>query len=96
MSDPSGVDDVRANFILRGRTTGEIDLRGKGDCSVRATVTLEAEVTEDMPPGEYTCFALFLTDCRGNQSSAKPNIKFRIEGIPGDREGPVLTRWNFA
>ena len=55
---------------------------------------LERAVTDDIAPGEYVCGYLDLQDIRGNQTViSSTDIRFRIEDIPGDHEGPELEHW---
>lgn len=50
-----------------------------------------------MPPGDYVCEYVALTDNRGNTSLiAAPGIEFHVEGSTEEREGPALVDWSFA
>lgn len=92
VSDESGVDHVEAYFTHEGATAASLTFLGYGEGREEATIILEQEVTEDVVPGEYTCFYLLLVDCRNNtRTISRPSgLRFRVEGIPGDHEGPEL------
>lgn len=96
VSDESGVSEAHANFTLRGDGSAEIDLYGDGNGETQTTIVLETPISERMVPGEYYCFYMILEDRRGNRRFiSSPGLEFRIEGIPGDREGPLLRYWIF-
>lgn len=96
VSDESGVSEVHANFTLRGDRRGEVDLYGDGAGKTQTTVVLETRINELMVPGEYYCFSITLDDLKGNRRFvSSPGLEFRIEGILGDREGPLLRYWIF-
>ena len=58
---------------------------------------VELRVDEDLPPGDYVCEYVALTDGHGNRSLvARPGIEFRVEGDAGEREGLALLDWSLA
>lgn len=94
VSDESGVGTVAARFNWTLNPTKSVVLEANGGGKTEITLTLEMEVTEDMSPGEYECVWVSLKDVHGNQTLRnKPGIRFRIEGVPGDHEGPKLDGW---
>lgn len=93
-SDKSGVDEVAVVFRNEQETGKQITLQGSGNGQTEAVVVLEKEVTGDMAPGQYQCFYIALTDVVGNRRTiGADNLRFRIEGVPGDHEGPRLHKW---
>ncbi len=98
VSDSSGVSRVETRFRIEG---GElvrsiyrsVELEGETD----ALAVIELRVDEDLPPGDYVCEYVALTDRKGNQSViAAPGIEFRVEGSMEDRQGPALLNWSIA
>jgi len=98
VSDSSGVSRVETRFR---NESGEsvrsvyrsVELEGETD----ALAVIELQVDEDLPPGDYVCEYVVLTDQKGNQSMiAAPGIEFRIEGSVEDRQGPALLNWSIA
>lgn len=99
LTDKSGVHQVRSRFILDGDVTKAIHIAGEGAGETSATIALEHEVTEDTAPGEYYCQYLQLIDTRGNErliTDLAGGLRFRIENVPGDHEGPELKSWRFG
>jgi hypothetical protein len=97
VSDPSGVTDVWLRFSIATDVTRKIDLRANAQGVTDTTVVLEQEVTERLAPGEYKCQFLSLTDRLGNQTLiSSPAMHFRVEGVPGDHEGPELKDWRYG
>lgn len=98
VSDESGVARVETRF--RNETPEStksvyrsVDLDGQTD----ALAVIEFSVDESLPPGNYVCEYIALTDKLGNQSMfAAPGIEFRVEGSTEDRQGPALLNWSFA
>ncbi len=98
VSDESGVSRVEARFRNEEPESAKsvyraVDLDGATD----AVAVLEFYVDESLPPGNYACEYIALTDKLGNQSMfAAPGIEFRVEGSAADRQGPELRKWSFA
>jgi hypothetical protein len=98
VSDSSGVSRVEIRFrneseALVGSIHRSVELEGETD----ATVVIELPVGEDLPPGDYVCEYVALTDQKGNTSLiTAPGIMFRVEGSIEDRQGPALLNWSFA
>ncbi len=96
VSDPSGVAEVGARFTNTD-VSRSIFLRVNAEGATDATVALEQEVNDVLAPGEYRCEYVQLTDLRGNQTLiVRPDMGFRIEGVPGDHEGPRLKDWRYG
>lgn len=98
VSDRSGVDRVVAVFTAAADstsgTTKTLRLEGKGGGETTTTVILEETVTEQISPGEYECLFVELYGVHGNHRVYRnPGIRFRIEDVPGDHEGPELNEW---
>jgi len=93
LRDPSGVAKVSDVFndVQSGRA---IQMDGDGGGQPQATIMLEATVTNDTVPGEYKCQYVEAYDTKGNHKTHRPDIRFRIENVPGDHEGPELTSWH--
>jgi hypothetical protein len=98
VSDSSGVSRVETRFRTESEESvrsiyRSVTLEGETD----AVAVIELQVDEDLPPGDYVCEYVALTDRKGNQSLiAAPGIEFRIEGSTEDRQGPALLDWSFA
>jgi hypothetical protein len=91
-SDESGVAEVEVDFTLDSDTARHLILSGDGGGQTDARIVLEKEVTDDIPPGEYTLFYITLTDTRGNTRVVSDEvIKLRIETDPKqDYDAPDL------
>jgi hypothetical protein len=79
-------------------TSGEgFMLRGESDEGAReVTVALTKEVTNEILPGEYRCEGVTVYDIHSNRKTFSPDIRFRVENIPGDHEGPELLGWRIG
>lgn len=94
VTDESGVGLITAQFNNPQEPSKNIQLHGNAEGQHRAVVILERLVTNDIAPGEYVCSYVDLRDMQGNQTViSRPDIRFRIEGVPGDHEGPELEHW---
>lgn len=94
VSDRSGVTDVAANFTLTTDVTREIWLNADAAGATDAIAVLEQKVAEGLTPGEYDCQFVSIADRLGNRTLvSRPGIRFRVEGVPGDHEGPELRGW---
>jgi hypothetical protein len=49
-----------------------------------------------MLPGEYRCEGVTVYDTHLNRKTFSPDIRFRVENIPGDHEGPELLGWRVS
>ncbi|MDQ4004001.1 MAG: hypothetical protein M3259_09230 [Actinomycetota bacterium] len=91
VTDESGVGEIEATFSNEQETGKRISFAGNGEGETSTMVVLEREVVEGMAPGLYQCFYVSLIDNLGNKRVTRPHdMRFRIEGIPGDHEGPRL------
>jgi hypothetical protein len=96
--DSSGVSRVEIRFRNESEDSirsvyRSVELEGETD----ALAVIELQVDEDLPPGDYVCEYVALTDRKGNQSLlAAPGIEFRVEGSVEDRQGPALLDWSIA
>jgi hypothetical protein len=99
LRDKTGIGAVAAVFnacTTRRRPTGRtITLTGNGEGRTEASIELTAEITNHTVPGEYNCEHIEVRDTLGNYLLHYPDISFRIEGVPGDHEGPELIDWRF-
>jgi hypothetical protein len=75
----------------------DVQLRGSGEGQTKATVVISATVGEEVASGEYVCRYVQAYDLRGNYRTIhpRPEIRFRVDNDPGDREGPQLSDWRF-
>jgi hypothetical protein len=95
LRDESGVFTVSATFYEL--TSGEgFMMRGESEGKPEVTVALSQEVTKEMRPGEYRCESVTVYDTQLNRKTFSPDIRFRVENIPGDREGPELLGWRVS
>jgi hypothetical protein len=99
LHDKSGIGYVAALFN-RCHTdirpaSGILLLIGDGEGHTQPLVELKTEITNDSIPGEYKCEYVQLQDTLGNHVFHYPDIRFKIQGIPGDHEGPELLDWRF-
>lgn len=99
LRDQTGIAEVAAIFhscTTKKRPTGRtIMLKGNGEGRTESDIELTAKITNRTVPGEYSCERLEVRDTLGNYLFHYPDISFRIEGVPGDHEGPELTGWRF-
>ena len=99
LRDKSGIGYVAALFNRCNTGThpanGVILLVGNGAGQTEANVERATQNTSHRTPGEYICEYLQVQDTLGNHVFHYPNIRFRIEDVPGDHEGPELLDWRF-
>jgi len=95
LRDESGVSTVSATFYELNSREGFM-MRGECGGEPEVTVVLSQEVIEKMLPGEYRCEEVTVYDTRHNRKTFSPDIRFRIENIPGDHEGPELFGWRLS
>src|ERR1700738_2763240 len=94
LRDKTGIGYIAA--IFNGCVTytrpsgGTIVLVGDGGNRTEANVELKTQITNQTTPGEYRCEYIQVQDTLGNHILHYPDIRFRIEDIPGDHEGPEL------
>lgn len=99
VTDNSGVSEVGARFRVASGShyPKSIYKAVELDGETNATVVIEFHVGDELPPGDYTCEYISLTDQKGNNSLfVNPGIEFKVEGTSEDQEGPVLEGWRFA
>ena len=95
LRDESGVSTVSATFYEL--TSGEgFMMRGESEGESEVTVALSQEVTNEILPGEYRCEVVTVYDTHLNRKTFSPDIRFRVENIPGDHEGPELLGWRVS
>ncbi len=75
--------------------SGILLLVGDGGGKTKALVELTTVINNESIPGKYDCEYVQVQDNLGNHIFHYPDISFRIEGIPGDHEGPELLDWRF-
>ena len=92
LRDESGVLTVSAAFYETESGHG-FSMRGEGEGRTEVTVVLTQEVTDKTLPGEYRCKNVTVYDTHYNHKTFAPDIRFRIEKVPGDHEGPELVGW---
>lgn len=97
VSDESGVDKVEIWFHSQDNVTHEFQIIGDAQGAKITTLALEKEVTGDIAPGDYQSRFVVLYDLVGNRTITYPDpaILLRIEGVPGDHEGPQLNSWRW-
>ena len=99
LRDKSGIGYVAALFNRCNTgahpASGVILLVGNGAGQTEANVELATQITNQSTPGEYICEYLQVQDSLGNHMFHYPDIRFRIEDVPGDHEGPELLDWRF-
>jgi hypothetical protein len=95
LHDQSGVSTVSATFYELESGEGFM-IRGEGEGEPEVTVVLSQEVTDEILPGEYRCEIVTVYDTHLNRKTFSPNIRFRVENIPGDHEGPELLGWRVS
>jgi hypothetical protein len=95
LRDESGVSTVSAVFYELA--SGErFMMRGESEGEREVTLTLSQEVTNEMLPGEYRCEGVTVYDIHSNRKTFSPDIRFRVENIPGDHEAPELLDWRIG
>ncbi len=92
LRDESGVLTVNAAFYETISGHG-FSMRGDGGGRPEVTVVLTEEVTDKTLPGEYRCKDVTVYDTHYNYTTFTPDIRFRVENVPGDHEGPELVGW---
>jgi hypothetical protein len=107
LHDESGVDQVLGVFThadpgafsREDPASGyeDVQLIGSGEGKSKATVVISATVGEKIASGEYICRYVQAYDVRGNLQTIhpRPEIRFRVDNDPEDREGPQLSEWQF-
>jgi hypothetical protein len=64
----------------------------RDDSGVSSVVAVFAHTN----PGEYACRFVQARDAMGNYRTFHPDIRFRVENGPGDRERPQISNWRFS
>ena len=95
LRDESGVSTVSAVFYELTSGKGFM-MRGESDGEREVTVALAQKVTNEILPGEYRCEGVTVYDVHLNRKIFHPDIRFRVENIPGDHEGPELFGWRVS
>ncbi len=95
LRDESGISTVSATFYELNSGVGFM-MRGESEGAPEVTVVLSQEVTNEILPGEYRCEGVTVYDTHLNRKTFSPDIRFRIENIPGDHEGPELLGWRLS
>jgi hypothetical protein len=95
LRDESGVSTVSAAFYELTSGKGFM-LRGESDGDREVTVALAQKVTNEILPGEYRCEGVTVYDIHLNRKTFHPDIRFQVENIPGDHEGPELFGWRVS
>ena len=93
--DESGVLTVSATFY-ETESGHAFSIHGEGEGRTEVTVVLTEKVTDKTLPGEYRCKYVTVYDTHLNRKTFSPDIRFRIENIPGDHEGPELLGWRLS
>src|SRR5215470_3307042 len=100
LRDQTGIGYVAAVFNACATFTrpaaASIVMIADGGNRTEARVELKTQVTKQTTPGEYLCEYIQVQDSLGNHVSYHPDIRFRIEDVPGDHEGPELLDWEFV
>jgi hypothetical protein len=91
LRDESGVSTVSAAFYELDGGKGFM-MRGERE----VTMVLSQKVTNEIAPGEYRCQGVTIYDVHLNRKTFHPDIRFRVENIPGDHEGPELFGWRVS
>ena len=98
VSASSGVERVDARFTNESEESVKsihrsIELEGE----TTATAVIEIQVDDSLPPGDYVCEYVALTDRDGHRALfAAPGIEFRVEGTTEGRQGLALLDWSIA
>jgi hypothetical protein len=95
LRDESGVSTVSATFYELESGWG-FTVRGESEGETEVTVVLTHEVTNEMLPGEYRCEGVTVYDTHLNRKTFSPDIRVRVENVPGDHEGPELLGWRVS
>jgi hypothetical protein len=95
LRDESGVSTVSATFYELNSGVGFM-MRGESEGEREVTVVLLQEVTNEILPGEYRCQGVTVYDTHLNRTSFSPDMRLRVENIPGDHEGPELLGWRVS
>jgi hypothetical protein len=95
LRDESGVSTVSTAFYELNSGVGFM-MRGESEGENEVTVALLQEVTNEILPGEYRCEGVTVYDVHLNRKTVHPDIRFRVENIPGDHEGPELLGWRVS
>jgi hypothetical protein len=74
--------------------TISVEFAMRDDSGVSSLVAVFAHTN----PGEYACRFVQARDAMGNYRTfhPDPDIRFRVENGPGDREGPQISNWRFS
>lgn len=100
LRDKTGIGYIAAVFngcVTHARPSGgTIVLVGDGGGRTETKVELGTQITHQTTPGEYRCEYIQVQDTLGNHILHQPDIRFRVESIPGDHEGPELLDWRFV
>jgi hypothetical protein len=95
LRDESGVSTVSATFYELKSSRGFM-MRGESEGETEVTVVLMQEVTREILPGEYRCEGVTVYDTHLNRKTFSPDIRFQVENVPGDHEGPELLDWRVS
>jgi hypothetical protein len=95
LRDRSGVFTVNVAFY-ETESGHDFSMRGDGEGRAEVTVVLTHQVTDKSLPGEYRCKDVTVYDTHHNYSTYAPDIRFRIENLLGDHEGPKLVDWRVS
>ena len=95
LRDESGVSTVSATFYELESGRG-FTMRGESEGEREVTVVLTQEVTREILPGEYRCEGVTVYDTHLNRKTFSPDIRVRVENVPGDHEGPELLGWRVS
>ncbi len=95
LRDESGISTVSATFYELNSGMSFM-MSGESEGAPQVTVALSLEVTNEILPGEYGCEGVTVYDTHFNRKTFSPDIRFRIENIPGDHEGPELLGWRLS
>ena len=98
LRDQSGVLTVSATFYETVSGHG-FSMHGDGEGRPEVTVMLTEEGTDKTLPGEYRCKDVTVYNTHYNYRTYRtftPDIRFRVENVPGDHEGPELVGWRVS
>ena len=68
-------------------------MRGEGEGRTEVTVVLTEEVTDKTLAGEYHCKDVTVYETHYDHRTFIPDIRFGVENVSGDHEGPELVVW---